>query len=455
MNNDFNLIHYLTTKREKGIIIWLCNIGAEKYWHNVSGGITNQAEDAVVNRVEEINLLVCRPQDILILREPPDPYYLEFLSKLGFSIPNILVPTNRDLFTPISELVLSDERLLQELKHTASKNNEVYFLPYAVTFLEEKIAAKCNLTIAGPTSSVAAQINDKIFNRQIAEKLGLPVCQGRVCSTVEEIRNEFYHLRIKPPFYEKVIIKEPFGASGKGLYIIDNEDSLESRLRLFSRLIKSNPDRKWLVEGWYEKKADLNYQLYIAPSGSISVFSIKQQLLKDSVYIGSIAPPKLSEDVIKSYQRFGERIGQVLFEIGYTGIAGVDSIIATDDTIIPIIEINGRFTLSTYISFINYTLGENLKILSRYFRIMTSLPLSYVDLCRLLQKEQLLYDPERKGGIIVYSAGTLPLRFFEDSKIYPGRVFTLVIANNWDEIENYNNQLERTVQALSALPVSK
>ena len=66
MDKEFNLIQYLTTQRSKGIIIWLCNIGAEKYWSNMNTGIVDRNEDIIVNRIEEMNLLICREQDVII-----------------------------------------------------------------------------------------------------------------------------------------------------------------------------------------------------------------------------------------------------------------------------------------------------------------------------------------------------------------------------------------------------
>lgn len=105
MDKDFNLIRYVTKDRDKGIIVWLCNIGAEKYWNKTGSGIVDINEDIPVNRIEEMNLLICREQDIIILRKMPDQKYLSDLKGLGFSIPSILTPENADLLTPVSELV--------------------------------------------------------------------------------------------------------------------------------------------------------------------------------------------------------------------------------------------------------------------------------------------------------------------------------------------------------------
>ncbi len=448
MDKEFNLIQYMTKDRDKGIIVWLCNIGAEKYWNKTGSGVVDRNEDIPVNRIEEMNLLICREQDIIILRKMPDTRYLNDLKRLGFSIPAILTPDDPDLLTPISELVVRDEVLLQRLKEIASENKNVYFVPYAVTYLEEAIAEKAGLQLMGASSLVNAGINDKIFNREVSERLGFNVCRGKICGSIDEIRQEYEALTGEAPLFEKVIVKEPNGASGKGLYIIESKDKLESGLRMIARFSRGRTEPKWLVEGWYNKKFDINYQIYVSPKGEVNVFSIKQQLLRDTVYIGSVLPPDLDANIMNSYIEYGRTVGKYLFEMGFTGVAGIDSIITDRDEIIPIIEINGRFTLSTYISFLEQSLGGK-KILSRYFRLLPDNAVDYEDICRALDREGILIKPEQREGVLVYTAGTLPYQLNEGSDYYVGRVFVLVVSDSREKINEYNLKLEKVIRSFS------
>lgn len=441
MSIPFNLTSRLTEERDRGVIVWLLNIGAEKYWNPVQPGVVDRSEDRIVGRVEEMNLLLCREQDILILREVPDPYYLDKLREWGFSIPRIRVPKQSDPWTPISELVLRDVGLLTELAKIAKANNDVWFVPYAVTRLEEQISARCGLRLAAASSDVNATVNDKIFNREIAVTLELPVCQGRVCRSAEEIGQAYAELTEQPPHFDRVIIKEPFGASGKGLYIVDSPDKLRPILLRVSRFAKNNPQAQWLVEGWYDKQADVNYQLYVSQDGGVDVFSIKQQVLRDTVYIGSKMPVQLDEDAMERYRGFGEAIGKHLHAIGYSGVAGIDSIITREGGFIPIIEINGRFTLSTYISFLERVIGDA-NVYSRYFKLATDEPIGFRAICEALDRERLLYHRDSGEGVIVYTSGTLPTVKDEGGGKYPGRVFTLIVARDWERVEEIGSRLE-------------
>jgi hypothetical protein len=453
MADAFNLINYLTVQRDKGVIVWLFNIGAEKYWNRMSAGIIDRSEDIIVNRVEEMNLLLCREQDVLILREQPDAALLAKLKELGCTPPQIWVTSSDDLVTPIAELVLKDEILMERLAELAAQREDVYFVPYAVTYVEEEIAEKSGLRITAASSQIHAKINDKIFNRELAEKLQLTVCEGKVCGSIEEVRTEYHRLtkEIEHPF-DKVIIKEPHGASGKGLYLVESEDKLSPLLARLSRFARNAPDSRWLVEGWYHKKADINYQIYVSPQGEVSVFSVKQQVLRDTVYIGSKVPADVNEEIVEAYQTFGQKIGKYLFEIGFTGVAGVDSILTSDDMIVPIIEINARFTLSTYISFIGKSLGKA-RVFSRYFKVITDKPKDYKDICLELEREGLSYKTATGEGVIVYTAGTLPLMRHESNGLYTGRLFTLIAGVDWPSVESYSSRLEDFVSQLSNLSV--
>ncbi|UUZ96883.1 hypothetical protein LJK87_23155 [Paenibacillus sp. P25] len=59
MSQPLSIIEMLTTERRSGTIIWMCNIGAEQYWHPQEKRIVDREERRVVGRIEEMNLLCC------------------------------------------------------------------------------------------------------------------------------------------------------------------------------------------------------------------------------------------------------------------------------------------------------------------------------------------------------------------------------------------------------------
>jgi hypothetical protein len=175
---------------------------------------------------------------------------------------------------------------------------------------------------------------------------------------------------------------------------------------------------------------------------------MRQQLLRDTVYIGAKFPPELPEIKLEQYKNQIEQVGKYLYDIGYTGVAGVDSIITEQDVIIPVIEINGRFTMSAYVSFLQNILGER-KFLTRYFSIITDSRLDFTQITKILNRENIHYNASSKEGVIVYNSGTLPVRYDAESATYSGRLFALIVADEWAKVDQYGDRLETIVKELS------
>lgn len=452
--SDVNLLTALSTDRSQHVFVWLFNIGAEEVWHPGTRAIADPAEQTVVNRMEEMNLLLCRRQDILVLREQPQPHFLEMLQQLGFFVPRIEVPESSDPLTPITELVLADEGLLQRLRTISEAAGGAYLVPYAVTWKEEEVAARCSLTLLGADSEQCARVNDKIFSRRMAEDLGFPVTEGAVCRNETEVQEACGRIAAAAAGPVRFIIKQPHGASGKGMLLVEDLSRLNAVLNVMKRFAGRNSLADgWLVERWYGKQLDLNYQIYISPEGEVTMFSLKVQQLAGTVYTGSRMPAELEKGLEEEIRGCAEQLGASLFAAGYSGIASIDGFVDEDGQLFPVIEINGRFTLSTYISFVSAMLGER-RFLSRYYRVVSAEPLTYASLSLLLRENGLLYGPEHREGVIVYTAGTLSAARLKQGFI--SRIFTLIAADSWEEAEEYACRLERLlavqqqVQALNS-----
>lgn len=397
---DFNLLRHIRGEDRDSIVVWIFNIGVEKYWNNIDGLISDKQEDLIVNHVEEMNLLITRRQDYLILRRKPSREYLAVLEKSGFEIPHIICPDIEDENKNISEIVVEDKKILSLLQNLVETNENVYFVPYGVSFLEEQIADICQLRLIGGESEKCKQLNNKIFSKEIAQKLGFMCPEGTVCRSVEEVKSAYKKLN---KTYAWVIVKMPCNSSGRGMWIIDNEKKFKTVCMIINRFTKNDEDMPWIVEGWVEKKKDLNIQIYVSESGDVDVFSIKEQILNGTVYTGSIVPAEISTEQREQCILNGKKIGNYLYKNGFSGIFGVDALITTRYDIVPIIEINGRFTLSTYVSFIKH-INKGKTVYSFYKRKHCPYNFNYDVLANEIKKRGLWLNDE--GGLFVYTAAT-------------------------------------------------
>lgn len=422
--------NYLKNNR----ILWLFNIGVEQFWNETKFSINDETEDFIVSRMAELCLLLCKKEDLLILREYPDENFLEFLRNVGFETPQILKPHIKNDTMYITELILKDNVLQAEIK-ACNINQDIIFIPFGVSKLEEELASACMLTLIGPNSEISEKVNNKIFNREISKYLGLKTSEGSVCENYDEMINSSKYL-FNDLGFEKVVIKDPYGASGKGLYIMDDINTITS----FSRKLARKNEKKWLVEGWYKKNSDINYQIFISEDGKVENLLITEQLVDESVYKGSTFPVKISSDKSLEYKDYGKIIGRYLYGLGYRGIASIDSIIDIEGKIIPIIEINARLSLSTYLYKLTHIFNGK-KIMSKYLRLLTNKSITFKHICNILNSYHILYDMNLQEGVLVYVSSTLPSKNTKIGDIYLGRLFVLIIGKNQNALDEYESAL--------------
>lgn len=415
--------------------IWWLNIGAESLWSenhpHVLPQVTYKGNARTVNRTEQLCLLLAADGDIVIQREKPLDVLLEHLQGIGFGKPEIYIPESsgsEDGQCSISELILRDEKLLEKLKNLNSKGsiNEVELAPYAITHFEEEISLRSGCKLIGAAGDIAAWVNNKINARILAEELGLPVTEGYICHTVEEAKAAVDSLK-NNPYVNKIVVKEAYGASGKGMFVGDSEKEYQLLMVILGKNKNKDKRTDLIVERWHDTLADLNYQVYIHRSGCLSYIPPKRQINRRSVYIGSEFPltDELTGRQKYYYEECAMKIGRKLWEKGYYGFASIDSIITREGVIIPIVEINGRLSLSTYVSFIPGMLGNDKAYRSRYYNLKPGTTLE-----RIMEDiEVYSYTREKGEGVIICS-------FAEgDQGISEGRLFAMFVAEKRERLD--------------------
>lgn len=121
---SYDRFRYLVAGKKN--IIWLVNVGAEKYWHDLQNAL-NGDSDNFISQIEGINIALAKEDDYIIVSELPDDEYLRYLEENGFNIPMFL-QTCRYNGKSLSESVLSDNKLIDFLK---SKKDDYVFVPYS------------------------------------------------------------------------------------------------------------------------------------------------------------------------------------------------------------------------------------------------------------------------------------------------------------------------------------
>ncbi|MHB8129133.1 MAG: ATP-binding protein [Mobilitalea sp.] len=405
--------------------IWLFNIHAERLWHPQSFLLENNLFD-LTKGMESVCMFLTKTTDYLITTGFPNELFEQF-ERHGFEIPNLLTVEYEVGAVTVSECVLKDKKLLKKLEQL---KDTAILVPFAITDVEEEISRITGIKLVGASAEIARTVNDKVFSRQIADKLSFPVCEGGAFDTVKDAYSYYLNSACKSKS-EKMILKSPYSASGKGMYIIENEKQFD---RIVKRADKLGLDGCCILEKWQEAKTDLNYQILIEDEGIINMFSLKQQLMSSVKYVGSVFLIQ-SNDWQNDFFKYGQAVGSVLYQLGYRGVANIDAI-KTTTVIIPILEINGRFSLSTYTSFCFERLNFDM-IITKYYDVYTSAP-------DKLKQKLIEFTFENERRCIVYSFSYM----IKSKEVFICRAFVLFFGSTNEQLEKNIENLENILKTL-------
>lgn len=434
--------------------VWLTNFEAEPFW-TPKGMLQlpkiSQSEDtAVVNRLEEISLLLVEHPDYLILRQPSDSAFLSYLTGLGFRLPQILSVNAPDKVTPISKAILEDDSFCDSLSALAQANEDTFLMPFAMTNLEEAIMERTKLKTLGPPASVYERVNSKIYSRKLSKELGLQTIKGWECESLESLEAAFQEAKEILATGQKLVLKEAMGVSGKGIFLIDAPQKFDSLLTMLRRKARTATVCAFVLEAWQQKLKDINYQLLITPSGSVKLLSIKEIIAEAGAHLGHRFPAELTADQLDCYHQAADVIGSRLFEEGVTGIVGVDSIISETGELFPLLEINARFNMSTFQLKIESLIKPQSKVMARYYPLLLEKTLEFERMADGLK--DILFHPQRdSGGVLLQNFATVNVNHDpEAKKPFKGRLYALVIGDNDEQVRQLDTQMLARLAQLSS-----
>jgi hypothetical protein len=208
---------------------------------------------------------------------------------------------------------------------------------------EERLAVQHELALFGGSAASFAVVNSKARVKQWCLELGIATPEGRVCTTLDEIIDTTRELLAR---FERVAIKDPYGASGRGILLVSSADRVQRLLARQNggRVISEG----CVVEGWYPVEVSHNSQWLVLPSGEVFPLGSSEQLLADQKYKGNFMPMPSRTREPEALREQQRRIAVHAHAAGYRGVLGIDSVLTRQGELFPVIELNGRFNLSTY-----------------------------------------------------------------------------------------------------------
>ncbi|GAA2257356.1 ATP-grasp domain-containing protein [Streptomyces amakusaensis] len=415
------------TGRRDARFVWLCNFEAENEWAHRHRGLPAPrppARGPLTQRMEELGALLAEPGDTLLLGTGLDPGYRRYAERAGLALPaELVVPAAPGASAAdTSRAVLASPDALRRLRALA--RDGAYLMPMGNTALEERIAAETGLRPAVAGAGVTERVNSKIYSRRVTGALGLRTVPGQVCESVDELREALgrYDTARRP-----LIVKDAYGVSGRGLFVVDGPARAKRLLRMADQRARRIGDGALhaVVEHFLPKKADLAYQFVIDRRGRVRLDFVKEALIVQGVPGGHRMPAALDDGLHDELAKAAELLGRRLYEDGFFGVVGVDGLLGADGLLYPVLEINARLSMGSYQGrVLERFLRPGTAALARRYPLRLSRPVPFADLLEAIGDP----PPDDGGpGAVITCFGTVNAQAGEDGS-FRGRLHTVLFA---------------------------
>ena len=249
-------------------LVFVCNFEAENYWARGHVGLPAPAPagiSPVVQRMEELGVLLAGPDDHLVLSRPLDPGYRAYLERLGFELPAVIVPDRPPAPAPPPTPSCDSPDCLRRLAELGSAG--ALLAPMGTTDAEQKLADVRRPAARRPGRGHLRAGQQQDLSVAGGRAAGLRPVPGHCCETVAE-----FGVRTRRRADLPIVVKDAYGVSGKGLVVLDSPAKADRLLAMVERRARRTGDARLsvVVEAWLPKQHDLNYQVTIALDGAVT-----------------------------------------------------------------------------------------------------------------------------------------------------------------------------------------
>ncbi len=431
---------------------------SETFWRDKKfsklPSINDKDMNNILSAMDELLFSFCDEDDVLITRYKMNKSHKDYLSGIGFNFLNNKLSLQDESNKNVEENSKCVFQLLDETKDSEYFKSLIpegsTLSPFAILPYSNAVCNRYKMFFDAPSMDVIRNVNSKAYSTELKDRLDVKNI-SRFAFSSDEIKDIGKKLLKRG----SLLIKDYFGVSGKGNLLVNSESIMERIVEYLRVQEKKGKKTEFIIEPFLDKELDFSCQLNIDKQGKTSIISVQKLINNDFAYLGSFTADKGFLDFIKSEGYFEnmERIGHELFKDGYFGDVCVDSMLLKDREIVPWIEINARKSMSLIKHNLDKRLSKfgvngNLTYLSLS---SNSKAVSFDEVIEKMEKEELLFKPEKGQGILPLTANTLFINQSTEKDIYKGRLYFSIIAEN----EGKRKMLvQKTISFLDSLSFS-
>lgn len=268
---------------------------------------------------------------------------------------------------------------------------------------------------------VSRHLNDKAKFREFANLMGVPIADGAVCRSDQEVLETVGRVL---PFTGSVILKMALHAGGNGNHVLcTNPDS--SSLGAASANVVSGMDKEALAEGilksgftatpsvplvaeaYYENEASLGVY-YEVCSGVANLLGAAEIMFNPTGFTGQYWSAKPVDRVPSEVMSWTQRLADYSMAIGHVGPLSIDVIKATSGGYFAT-EVNGRHGGFSTLSSLARSVGFGKDVANGTKVVLSrnapALDLPFSEVLRQLIASGLHYHGGKGEGVIIFTEG--------------------------------------------------
>lgn len=432
--------------------LYLASFNAERFWRNDSlsnlPSFVDVQADTIIEAMDETQFLFSNhADDVVCTRYPMNKLHREYLWELGFKFKNNEQPLeNIDLQIPdfskgMCELIYyhKDKSYFKGLLENIDG-----FSPFAIIPSAAELCGQLAINTKLPSLEVTKKVNSKIFSTFLAQDCHADL-GGHIIDSSEDLRIFGLKMLERTP----ILIKDPFGVSGKGNILIEKEHTLNHICRYLNKQESLGKETQFLIEPFVARKVDFSSQFIINEDGSYDLMAVQQMNNKGFSFSGiqGVLPSFYEMLEKKGYFHIVNKVAGKLFDEGYFGPVCLDSMILEDGSMIPIVEINARKSMS----FLNLRVTRYLASYEVFSKLITfsfgsSGEVTFEELYRNLEENNLLFNLNNLSGLLPLSANTFDINSKLKSQekvkgLIKGRLYACLIYKNREQMDELYTKL--------------
>jgi hypothetical protein len=413
-----------------GKVVRIGTFNAESYWRPHARvtlpSIHDPSTAELVVAMDELLVPWCHPGSTLFTMLPIHPAQADYLRSIGLAFePRPLfasIEKWREVGKPPCAYQVAAEN------QTAPAWPDLALSPYAVTPSFHVLARSRGQSHLWPDPLCVAKVNSKVFSTRLNQSI-FPKADIAVIRTLSELQDFATSLSGRP-----FLVKDPFGLSGKGHFLVSDGAGLARLQKFLSRQQNAGSEIELVAEAFIEKIADFSCSCELSADGRITFRSVQLMFNHGFSYIGSQpADPAFLADLRRqNYFETLEPFLRAVHEEGYWGPVCIDSMLLADNRIWPVVEINARESMGTVARSITDFLSQHgVSGLLTFLAFSSRGVQPYEHLLAALESSSLLWKPGRFRGVLPLSSASLySASAVENDAARKGRWYAFHVGEN-------------------------